>query len=311
MQFYERNKSALAAEKEALEKQAAAFGNNAPMLYLPQGTSMVRILPPYSQAGLFFRKIEKHRVKVGNQTFIGSCPAAMADTYCPICVKGQEFLDSKAEDKVKFAKENLKARTTYLFNVLYYSKPANKKSKTPKFKKVYVLETNVTVHHQVMNLDQDEATGWADITSIENGVNLMIKRIGAGLDTKYEVHPHGGGRVNIWADLSARGVDPSTLTMINLDEVYQIPPQEKLEEVAGGINLGGFISHSAPRPIPVASPSNGPVASPAISGVVTQAAPPPPRPAPLPAPAATSAPRATVPGAPPIPPIPTPRPLTQ
>lgn len=298
MQFFERNKAALAAEKEALEKQAAAFGNNAPMLYLPQGSTMVRILPPYSAAGVFFRKVEKHRVKVGQQTFIGACPAAMADSYCPICVKGQEFFDSKQPEKVDFAKQNLKPRSTYLFNVICYSGPANKKGEQPEFGKVYVLEAGVTVHRQIMSLDQDEATGWADITSIENGANLLIKRTGSGLDTKYEVHPHGGGRTNVWQDLAARGIDPNALTMINLDEVYQIPPVEKLEEVAASINLGGFVSPAAPRPIPVVSPQ---AAAPAPAPVATQPAAPPAQP---------SAPRPVAPGAPPIPPIPAPRPIT-
>jgi len=298
MKFYDRNKQALAAEQEQLEKQAAAYGNNAPMLYLPQGATMVRILPPYSAAGVFFRKIEKHRVKVGQQTFIGACPASMADSYCPICVKGQEFFDSKQPEKVDFAKQNLKPRSTYLFNVICYSGPANKKGEQPEFGKVYVLEAGVTVHRQIMSLDQDEATGWADITSIEAGANLLIKRTGSGLDTKYEVHPHGGGRSNVWQDLAARGIDPNSLTMINLDDVYQIPPLEKLEEVAASINLGGFVNPSVPRPIPVVSPA-------------AQAQPVTPSAAPVfTPPAQPSTPRPVAPGAPPIPTIPAPRPFT-
>jgi hypothetical protein len=279
MQFFERNEAALASEKDALEKQANAWGNDAPMIYAQAGTTMLRILPPFDDKGVFFSQITKHRVQVGGKrTEIFACPAEEAGLPCAICVKGQEMTESKDEAQMKFAKENLRPRNQFLYNVLVHSGPADRKGNVPEFGKVYVLETGVMVHRQIISLDQDPATGWADITNPGNGVNLMIKRTGQGLDTKYEVNPHGAGRTDVFADCAARGIDPNSLELFNLNEVYAIPDEEKVEEVASKAGAGMFGATPAPRPaLQTASPA---------AAAATPAAPAPTVPVPVAAPAA-------------------------
>jgi hypothetical protein len=278
MQFYERNEAALSNESDALDKKAQEWGNDAPMLYLFAGSTMIRILPPYNETGVFFRQITKHRVRVGNRTEILACPAAEANLPCAICEKGQELMDSRDEMKMKFARENLRPRVQYLYNVIVHSGPANKKGETPEFGKVYVLEAGVMVHRQVINLDQDPGAGWADITNPAAGVNLIIKRTGQGLDTKYEVNPHGAGRTDFFADCTAHGVDPNSLELINLDEVYSIPPAEKLAEIASTINVGGAFPGAGTAPtahpaLPTASMTPAPVAPVAAVAPVAPVAP--------------------------------------
>lgn len=300
MQFYQRNDQALQQENEALEKRASEWGVDCDMLYLQSGSTMARILPPYSEAGVFFRKITKHRIRLGNRTEIFACPAAEGGIHCPVCQKGQEFIDSKEEAKIKYAREHLRTRDQYLYNVIVFSAPPNKQGKTPEFGKVYVMETGVMVHRQLISKDQDPATGWADITNPENGVNMIIKKTGQGLDTKYEVTPHGSGRSNIFQDLAARAIDPNSLQLINLDEVYKLPPAEKVEEIAAAITVSSFPGGAAPTPRPAlptvspgaaaavpTAPPAAPVAPAAPQPVTPQPVAPQPQPvAPAPQPAA-------------------------
>lgn len=282
MQFFERNEVAIQSEKDALEKKASEWGVDAPMLYLLAGSTMIRILPPFSEAGVFFRQITKHRVRVGNRTEILACPAAEENLPCAICERGQEMMESKDEAQMTFARENLRPRNQYLYNVLAHSGPANRKGEVPEFGKVYVLEAGVMVHRQIISLDQDPATGWADITNPGAGVNLIVKRTGQSLDTKYEVNPHGAGRTDLFADCAARGIDPNALILHDLDKVYPMPPAEKLAEVAASITVGGAFPGGA---TPTARPAL-PTASPAA--VAAPVAPPATVATPVPAPVAVS-----------------------
>lgn len=255
MAFHTRNQAAMTQEKEVIEKQAAEWGNDAPMLYLQPGSTMVRILPAYSEAGVFFRKIVKHRVRSGGQTFVCACPQEMEGVYCPICTKAQEMKDSGDQIKMKQAKDHLKPQVKYLYNVLVYSAPANKQGKTPEFGPVYVMEAGIMVHKALVSMDTDAMTGWVDITNFETGVNVVIKRTGNGLDTKYEVTPTGHGRSNVLADLAARGVDTSKLEPHNLDALFSVPPQEKLEEVVASLQ---FTGPASPQMIPQMQPIPAP-----------------------------------------------------
>lgn len=252
MAFHTRNEQAMAQEKDLVEKQVAEWGVGVDVLYLQPGSTMVRILPAYSEAGLFFRKVIKHRVRSGGKTFVSACPAEMEGSYCPICTKAQELKDSGDQFKMKFAKDQLKPQVKYLYNVICYSAPADRQGKAKEFGKVYVMEAGIMVHKQLVSLDTDTMTGWVDITNLENGVNVVIKRTGSSLDTKYEVAPTGHGRSNVLVDLHARGFDTSKLEPNNLDLVYTIPPTEKLEEIVSGLQIS--ISSAAPA-FPIMQPA--------------------------------------------------------
>lgn len=294
MQFYERNEMSLQNEKDALDKRDNSFGVNADMLYLQPGTTQVRILPPYSDKGIFFKEVTKHRVRVGKRTEIFVCPMAEAGLPCLVCEKGQELTDSLDEVKMEFARENLRPRNAYLYNVICHSGPQNRKNETPEFGKVYCMEAGVMVHKQIIALDQDPACGWADLTTVGNGVNLMIKRTGQRLNTEYNVSPHGAGRTDIFAQLTERGIDPMSLVLFDLDKVYDLPPVEKQQEVVKSLMIP-----SAPptgqQPIPVGTPAPTPTPVPAGT--------PAPAPAPSgtdPIPTGTAAPAAPIPQAMPL-----------
>jgi hypothetical protein len=256
MEFFGRNEETIQSEKDALDKKANEWGNNAPMVFPQSGTTMVRVLPPYSDAGVFYHHVTKHRVQVGRNVDVFACPADAEGLPCAICVIGQELTESKDEAKMKFARD-LRPRNHYLYNVLVHSAPADRDGEVPEFGKVYVLETGIMVHRQIIALDQDPATGWADITNPQSGVNIVITRTGHKLDTKYNVTPHGAGRTDVFADCVAQGIDPNTLELIRLNEVYATPDSERVEKVASTINVGGgFGPTPTPRPaLPTVSPA--------------------------------------------------------
>jgi len=273
IQGYTRNEEALAGERARLERESVRYGNNAPMLYLRAGSTMLRVLPPWDDKGQFFKQIYKHRVRTADSTFEGLCPSSMEDLHCPICYKAQELYDSKSEAALEQAKQ-LKPRGQFLYNVICFQGPANKKGALPEFGKVYVMEAGVMVHRQLIELDQDEGAGWADITNVAQGVAVIIKRTGMGLDTKYDVNPtliEGQPRSDIMASLAGRGIDPNTLELNNLDETYAMPDQATLEEVANKIRVPGAPAQAAPQfataaPVavaPVAPVAQAPVAAPA------------------------------------------------
>jgi len=291
MQIYERNEATLQAEQAALERQSNGRGTDAPMLELQSGSTMVRILPPYSAAGVFFRQVFKHWVNMGKgkQAEIFACPAVEANLPCAVCQKGQELTDTRDEVKMKFARD-LRPQNRFLYNVLVHSAPGDRRGVVPEFGKVYVMEAGVMVHRQIISLDQDPAAGWSDVTNPQAGVNLIIKKTGSKLDTKYDVNPHGSGRTDMYADCAARGVDHNSLTLINLDEVYAIPDQEKVEEVAASINVGGaFPGGAAPTPRPALKTVSPAAAASAPTAPVTATPAPVAAPAPQPLPAAAPA----------------------
>lgn len=285
MQYYQRSDEAVAAEAAKLEREAAEFGLKVPVLYPLSGSTVVRILPPYSDAGVFFAHVHKHRVSNGRSADVFACPRVMADSYCAVCEVKDEFMASKETAKMDYARENLRSREYTLYNALAISGPANKKGEVPTYGTVYVLEVGVTVHRQVINLDQDPAGGWADITNPEKGVNIVIKRTGVKFDTKYDVTPHGGGRSNLWTDLTSRGIDPNTLVLHDLSKVYAVPDAQFVSDIAARIprNVGGPVSAPGPStftPPPQQTFQPAPTVAPTLAPQpVTQNGTPGPRPA--------------------------------
>jgi hypothetical protein len=283
---FERNSEALAAEKARQDRTQGEYGANADMIYALDGQTMLRVLPPFSAEGVFFKEILKHRVQIAqDDVFLGICPEAMGieGEDCPICAKGEELYGTKDEAAMEIAKE-LKIRRNFIYNTIVFSGPPNKKGESPERGKVYCFEGGVMVHRQLMELDQDPATGWADITSPGAGVNLLIKRTGKGLNTKYDVNPHGGGRTDIFKYLSEEAnVDPNTLELFNLDEVYAYDA-DRTAATAARIKIpraGAPEPTFAPAPVaaPVVAPVTvapvvAPVAAPVpTSGSISTAAP--------------------------------------
>jgi hypothetical protein len=291
MEYYERNKEAIAEEKERLARATAEYGVEVPLLFCLAGSTMVRILPAYGTEGKFFKQVYKHWVPTSTRPAIVACPKSMAQLPCPICDKGKEFMESRDENLMKVAREKMKPRQQYLYNVICMSGPTNREGTCPNPNIVYVLEVGFLTHQQIISLDQDEALGWANVSDPNAGITLSINRTGQGKnDTKYAVNPTGAGRTSIFEELASRGVDPHSLSLYNLDEVYTLQSIEKLTEIANDVNVGGPAAAMRqdqptfkPAPVTVPPVSQTPTMPPPFSsGFSTTMTPPPATPVPQP-----------------------------
>jgi hypothetical protein len=286
--YYNPNQETLRQEKERQDKESVTGFKDAFFLKVP-GVYQARILPPYSDAGVWYRKILEHRIVVDKQAHYLTSPSQF-DLPDPIREAAETLHAQLDERSVAKAKE-LVPRQQFLFNALILSAPSGVKFD---FGKIYVLKTGVMVKNALLELDQDEGLGWTGITALDTGVNVTIKRTGQKLDTEYHVNPHGGGRSNIVELLAERGVDINALKMYNLDELYPVRKEEDIRDLLrrGGYIVGNPVSVSAGQagaaPAPVAAPAAAPtpVAAPAPAPQAVAQTPvaPPQAPAPVAAP---------------------------
>jgi len=245
MEFYERNVDALGEEYARDRKEASQSYGNVPLVFLKKGITVVRVMPPFSEEGVWFREIMEHNLKVnGKWTTVTCARCAVPAGPCPLCDTGEILFKSGDEDKVQIA-DDLKPRRQYLFNVIVMSNPDGLSPD----KGIHVMKAGKMVKTQILDLDMDSAC-CGDVTSIENGINLRIERRGEGLNTEYVVR-NVKDRTDIAADLAQRGIDINTLQLFNLNELF--PPREYdvVEKMVDNVNsVPGFPPGQAPRPAP-------------------------------------------------------------
>ena len=262
-------------ENEELSKkehERTQQGDGPPVLFLKKGVTQLRIMPPYSNAGAWFRKIEEHVTKSGEGKWLTvTCPRATGN-HCPFCDEGEELVEKgKATNDAELTEKGkqLQPRTQFFSNVVCYSSPDGESN--PK-KGIMVVKYGVTVLRQFLHLNQDEG-GWDKITDIENGVDLKVSREGDGFNTKYLVQPMPN-RSNIREKMATVGEKLDSLALHNLDELYPPRSYQEMEQIKAGGRVGGF----RPKPITPAEPQvveeEAPVAQPLESVAPVAEAPP-------------------------------------
>jgi len=212
-------------------KRDQSGGEGPPMLYLKKGITNVRILPPYSKAGKWFRSISEHVVRTGEGWRTYTCPRS-AGQECPICDKGTELVErGKAEASEDLAEQGdaLRPRRQFLSNVICYSSPDGNHNIS---KGIMVMKYGVTVKRQLLDLNQDEG-GWQKITDEKAGVDLKIQRDGEGFNTKYSVLPQPN-RTNIKEKLAEDNIVLDNLNLHDLDKVFPVRSFEDLQGVLSG-----------------------------------------------------------------------------
>jgi hypothetical protein len=303
-EYAEANASTYAQEYERQKEQEANGDNKVPMLYPKKGVTQIRVMPPTPTAnGRWLRHVEEHTFQVGGRWVTTSCPRAPEyNLPCPICERGEAmFHEGTANQDAELVKkaDNFKIRHTYLANVICYSSPDPEKGGLDKG--VMVMKFGTKVKQQLLSLNQDVGGGWADITSLANGVDLRLTRSGDKQTTVYTVNPLPK-RSNVQVELAAQGYDLNNMTLFNLDELYPPRPYEDLVALMEGRQrTPGFrpAPTSAPatpvddnqqpaNPAPQAPPAQAPVAPQPVAPVQTTVMPTPaPVAAVLPTPVAT------------------------
>lgn len=196
-------------------------GNDANLFFLRQGVTQLRILPAYSEKGVWYRELREHAARQNGNYSPVLC-LRTNDQDCPFCEHGQELYNEGGEASVEAARE-FRPRSSFLFNVVVFSEPNNE---TNLESGVQVLKAGVKVKRQILELDQD-AADWGDITNLHKGVNLKIKRSGKGqFDTEYLVNGMPK-RTDIVETFKEKGIPLSKLKPANLDEVMQFKSYEE------------------------------------------------------------------------------------
>ncbi len=275
-QFYSRNEAAL-AEDYRRDQKMGAEGGNIPLLFLKNGVTEIRILPPYSEAGSFFKEVKEHSSTKDGKFNPIACGRQFG-VDCAFCNEGERLFQEGGEDNVQAARE-YKPRSNFFFNVLVVSSPTGDVNLTHGVK---VMKTGVMVKRDILDIDQDAAAGFADITHPEGGINLRITRQGQGrMNTKYNTKPTST-RTGLPELLATVGSSIEELTMYNLDEVVDVPTAEQIVQALADTNATPGFDAAPPVKAPAQVPTVGPripMANPVGPGVPIPA-PNPPNPAP-------------------------------
>lgn len=292
MKIYQRNEQLLQNEHsrdvKTREEQAE---NGVPILFLQKGKTTLRVLPPYSDAGVWYREIQEHGLRIAGRFQTFSCPRPYGQV-CPICDAGQALYSQGTPEAIEEARR-FKPQNRFLFNVLVMSDPKGKTIQNG----VCVLKAGVGVKRDLLDIDTDVATGWGNITDCEAGVNISIDRVGDGLETKYVVKGFAQ-RTNIVEHCAQSGIDFNALELFNLDLLFPPRSEDELKAALEGRAVApGFptvtqpVTQAAlPQPAPPAAQPAGPGAT-VLSSPRQEVAPTVPVPQPIavtPAPAPTA-----------------------
>jgi hypothetical protein len=243
---FARNEQAIQADGERLKKEAerAESGGVTPYT-LQKGKTTIRILPPYSDKGLWYQKYFEHVLRVAGRTMYLSCPREPHGRVCPLCDAGEELYKSQDEKDLTRA-DDLRPTERYLVNAIVLSDGAKGSAKDG----VRLVKIPKTAHNEIIALDNAVQDGWGDVTNLKAGFNLTIERTGDGqMKTRYAVRGFPE-RTNILTSLKEQGVDPDSITQHNLDEVLPPRSHEDLVGVLEGTTMSGRFPQQA-QPVAV------------------------------------------------------------
>ena len=198
-----------------LRKDKQDQSGNGNFFYLKNGTTLVRVLPPFKGKKYWFKEVEEHTFPTGDEIFNALCLRAY-DEVCPICDEYERLSDAKQIEAAK----KLRANKRYYFSALVFAAPGEYEKG-----KVYVIKAPKAVKTGLLEWDRD-MQGLYDITGALHasegkgflGVNMRIERTGQLLKTRYNVK-NLGGREDLAQRLAAEGIDATSLKIPDLDTV--------------------------------------------------------------------------------------------
>lgn len=214
-------------DREAVKREDEKRRAKGKFYSFKPGRTMIRVLPPWSSAGIWFRPTLDYFLKVDDEIIVLTAPEKGED---PIRNFERQLAASGEMNKQELAKA-LRARRRYLVNAVVIAEPDND-SNSALNAGVQVIGLPVRVKEALTKFDIDEAAGYADITNVETGFNMIIEREGKNLDTKYTVLPCRE-RSNIFDIARQRGVNPDEW---NLHDLSAITTPNSPEELQNALN---------------------------------------------------------------------------
>lgn len=214
LKVYDRNEDAILNDGK----------KNGNFYYFKAGKTVLRIIGPYSNKGVWFKPFLAYYFKLGDQPVTLISPRDSGGTD-PIYEHGAMLYKSGDEQLVEQAKQ-FRPRRRFLVNAVILSDPAGGGIKDG----IRVVEIPAKVKEELVNYDTNVDEGYGDITNLTSGRNITIEKSGEGLMTRYSVRPHV--QTSNLMDLAKdAGVDVNSWALNNLDEAAAPATADKLKEV--------------------------------------------------------------------------------
>jgi len=243
--------------QENVDKQAGVQ----PYVFLKEGITQVRVLPAYSDQGVWAREVREHQATIDGKFLTFTCPKYHHGDPCPFCEEGANLQLEGSEDSVEASKA-FRPKRAFLFNVLVYSAPGDQLSLRSGVK---VLKTGITVQRQIFDLDQDAAGGWGNIYDLEKGFDLRITAKGAGRNREYIVKGVPG-RTNVVDQLNVQGIKIA-LKPVDLDTLLPCLPYDRLVKALAD-SRGNTQTYAPSAPSGLSTPTGGSKLAPPSGGPV-------------------------------------------
>ena len=231
LNFNEADEEALQREYERDRKETKQAESKVPITFLEKGISTVRILPPFGNSKLWFHEVKKVWVSPdGSKKRVPYISPSMFGQSCPFMEEGKRLFALGGNDNIEKAK-GYRPKTSYLFNILLITSPSKTDVKTNLSEGVKVLDAPMVVKKALLDLNQDVAGGWGNVTSLEDGFDVRIEKTGADLNTQYVVKGIPK-RSNIVSIIEHYGLKPEeVIKPHDLSKVYFAMSYDKLKEI--------------------------------------------------------------------------------
>lgn len=165
---------------DAVRKKMAQMKSRRSSMWKPvTGKNMIRILPPWSKSGQWFKEAMAHWVDApgggGKRRMIG-CPT-LGGERCAICERRAKYGESSSLKKQKMS-EKLAPSLSFHVNMVDLKDP-----------EAGVQTARLTEKTIGDLLEYFMDPEWGDFTSPKKGHSLILVREGEGMQTKYSIKP--------------------------------------------------------------------------------------------------------------------------
>lgn len=210
------------------------------------GRTVIRVLPPWSARGVWFKPILEYVVRIGDEFKFMISPKDTGGRD-PLLEYAEQLIASGDEKLVQRGKD-IRPRRRYLVNALVI---ADQKGVTmrdgPK-----IVNLPMRVKDDLVNLDTDVQSGYGDITNLDRGFNISVERSGEGINTRYSVRAHREPS-SILVTAREQSFDPDAWTLHDLDAVTKPTSEHELLEVVN--RLKAIQAHNEAQVQAVVEPS--------------------------------------------------------
>lgn len=168
--------------KKLKAAQEADMKRNANYFSFKDGRNVIRILPPWEGSEDFSKSFGKHwGTDENGSRFCVYCPRDTFGKHCPICenLSHEWKKPGLTEERKEFLKD-ISSSLRYMANVVDLNDMG---------RGVQIAEFPKTVMEAIWKKMVDEEIGIGDVSDPDKGYDLIIDRVGKGLNTKYTVEP--------------------------------------------------------------------------------------------------------------------------